>query len=185
MTDTPSHPPPLNYTPAPPAEPSPSSFDQAFQEVIGLEGGYSFDPDDYGGETNWGISKRSYPEVDIKALKLTEAKSIYRRDYWNRMRLDDVENREIAAELFEQGVNMGTSIAITNLQKSLNIVDGPVQVDGVIGPQTLSAVNDLTPEEETTLLKCLNGFQFNHYLEIVDNNPRQKKFLVGWLKRIA
>lgn len=120
-----------------------SNFDRAFAEVIGLEGGYSFDPDDYGGETKYGISKRSYPELDIKNLTLEEAASIYLRDYWGRMRLPEVENYEIAAELFEQGVNLGTSTAITNLQKSLNLVNGSVAVDGVIGPKTLAAVNDL------------------------------------------
>lgn len=182
MTETPSHPPPLDYVPAPPPN---SDFDRAFAEVIGLEGGYVHDPDDYGGETKYGISKRSYPELNIKAMTLEEAASIYLRDYWGRMRLPEVENYDIAAELFEQGVNMGTATAITNLQKSLNIVDGPVTVDGVIGPETLAAVNDLAPEQKDALLKCLNGFQFNHYLDIVENNPSQKRFLVGWLKRIA
>jgi lysozyme family protein len=183
---TPTHPPPLDYEEAPPyPEAPPSSFDQAFEQVIGLEGGYSFDIDDYGGETNWGVSKRSYPEVDIKALTKNKAKAIYNADYWNRMRLPDVQDREIAAEVFEQGVNLGTSTAITHLQKSLNLVGEPVAVDGVIGPQTLSAVNNLSPEQKESLLKCLNGFQFGYYAEIAGNSPSQKKFFVGWLKRIG
>lgn len=186
MTDQPTHPPPLEYEEAPPESFTFSDFDRAFDEIIGLEGGYVHDPDDYGGETNWGISKRSYPDVDIKNLTLRGAKAIYLRDYWNRMRLPDVIDQDIAMELFEQGVNMGTSTAIMNLQKSLNIVDGPVDVDGVIGPQTLDAVNQIdTAEEKDALLKCLNGLQFGHYIDIVENNPSQKKFLVGWLKRIA
>ena len=188
-----SHPPPSDYEPAPPAGEEPplpvpaSNFDQAFAEVIGLEGGYVHDPDDYGGETNWGISKRSYPEVDIKNLTQRGAKAIYLRDYWNRMRLPEVDDQDIAMEVFEQGVNLGTSMAITNLQKSLNIVgDYPIQVDGAIGPETLAAVADIdTPEEKDALLKCLNGFQFGHYIDLVENNPKQAKFLVGWLKRIA
>lgn len=192
MSEPPSHPPPLEYEEAPPEETpttaAPSDFEDAFESIIGIEGGYVFDPYDYGGETNWGISKRAYPEIDIKNLKMVEAAAIYRRDYWNRMRLDEVEDEDIAMELFEQGVNLGTSRAITNLQNSINIIsDAPgVVVDGVIGPETLESVNKIAKNnKKEALLKCLNGYQFNHYLDIVKNNPSQARFLVGWLKRIA
>lgn len=189
MSEPPSHPPPLEYEEAPPApeEPPQSNFERAFEQVIGLEGGYSWDPSDYGGETNWGVSKRSYPEVDIKNLTERGAKSLYLRDFWNRMRLSDVEDAQIAAEIFEQGVNLGTSGAIKNLQKAINLVGNElVSIDGVIGPQTLKAVNKIAKtNRREALLKTLDGFQFEHYLNIVEDDPDQKKFFVGWLRRIA
>ena len=54
------------------------------------EGGYANDPNDPGGETNYGISKRSYPDLDIKNLSLSNAISIYKRDYWDANSLDTV-----------------------------------------------------------------------------------------------
>jgi lysozyme family protein len=190
MTDQPTHPPPLEYEAAEELAPTdaPPNFDMAFEEIIGLEGGYVHDDYDYGGETNWGISKRAYPEVDIKNLTMRGAKAIYLRDYWNRMLLDKVDDPDIAMELFEQGVNLGTSRAITHLQNSINIIsEAPgVMVDGVIGPETLDAVNKIAKtDKKEALLKCLNGYQFSHYLGLVENDLSQKRFLVGWLKRIA
>src|SRR5574343_326744 len=64
------------------------TFDQAFDRLIGHEGGYVFDPHDPGGETKFGISKRAYPALDIAALTLADAKAIYRRDYWDGAQCD-------------------------------------------------------------------------------------------------
>ena len=65
-------------------------FDQCFEKVIGFEGGYTLDPKDPGGETNWGISKRAYPSIDIKNLTREGAKEIYKRDYWDRAQCDKI-----------------------------------------------------------------------------------------------
>jgi hypothetical protein len=58
------------------------SFDKAFEIVVGLEGGYSNDSNDPGGETKYGISKRYNPDIDIKNLTLEQAKQIYLERYW-------------------------------------------------------------------------------------------------------
>ena len=60
-----------------------SKFDAAVNTVLRFEGGYVWNKNDPGGETNFGISKRSYPNVDIKALTREKATEIYRIDYWN------------------------------------------------------------------------------------------------------
>ena len=57
-------------------------FDKAFEFTIGVEGGYVNDPSDPGGETKFGVSKKSYPNLDIKNLTITQAKEIYYKDYW-------------------------------------------------------------------------------------------------------
>ena len=67
-----------------------SWFDQCFDKLIAHEGGYVNDARDPGGETKYGISKRAYPQVDIKALTLDAAKEIYKRDYWDAMGIDQL-----------------------------------------------------------------------------------------------
>jgi hypothetical protein len=67
------------------------SFDMAFQLTVGLEGGYSNDPRDPGGETNFGISKRYHPDVDIKNLTVDGAKAIYLSEYWIPAKCDAAE----------------------------------------------------------------------------------------------
>ena len=58
------------------------NFDKAFQLTIGVEGGYSNDPRDPGGETKYGIAKRYHPQEDIKNMTLARAKEIYLTEYW-------------------------------------------------------------------------------------------------------
>src|SRR3990167_3570200 len=105
-----------------------NNFNAAFDEVIGLEGGYSNDPNDAGGETNWGIAKRWHPEVDIKNLTKTEAKDIYWLKYWNPLKLALVINSSVTTEIFEQLINMGRYQAILNVQQSLNLLGLAVSI---------------------------------------------------------
>jgi len=163
---------------------SDENFEIAFRDVIGLEGGYVNDPDDPGGETKYGISKRSYPHLDIANLTLVDAKKIYHVDFWLRMMLHELLSSTIACEIFEQGVNMGRSVAITHCQKSISLIKMPLIVDGFIGPKTIAAMNSLRPNEIEAFLKCMNGYQFKWYEDIVTNKPTQRKYFVGWLKRV-
>lgn len=93
-----------------------SDFDRAFKFLIGEEGGYVNDPADPGGETKYGISKRTYPTVDIAALTLDAAKSIYRRDYWDALGLDGRKYGP-ALVLFDCAVNQGIGAAKTLLSQ--------------------------------------------------------------------
>jgi hypothetical protein len=81
-------------------------FDAALAFTLQWEGGYSCDPDDPGGETNWGISKRTYPHLDIKGLTRDDAAAIYRRDYWDSLKLDG-EFTPLDITLFDSAVNLG------------------------------------------------------------------------------
>jgi len=165
-----------------------SDFDKAFDFVIRLEGeNYVNDPADYGGESKYGISKRYYPEYDIKNLTLDQAKEIYWRDYWHKMLLEQLGDDDFAEEMFEQGINMGRQQAVRHAQMSVNLVvtKDSVDVDGVIGPQTVGAINGIGQARRMAFLQCMKGFQFVRYLEIVKNNPTQKKFFVGWLRRVG
>jgi lysozyme family protein len=91
-------------------------FARAFEVVVGLEGGHVRDPRDPGGETKWGISKRSYPHLDIAALTLEDAQEIYRRDYWYALNLN-AQPWPKALCLFDCAVNMGRGVALELYQQ--------------------------------------------------------------------
>jgi lysozyme family protein len=103
------------------------TFDEAFDRLIGHEGGYVNNPADPGGETNWGISKRSYPNVDVKHLTRDEAKDIYRRDFWNAAGQGIAP--AVAFQVFDCAVNSGIQTAIRLLQRAVGAAD-----DGHWGP---------------------------------------------------
>ena len=113
------------------------SFEQAVALVLKHEGGYSNDSRDPGGETRFGISKRSYPDVDILRLTEDEAKAIYRRDYWDTLRPDELP-QELAICVFDCAVNMGRDKAFRLLQRACGVAQ-----DGVMGGNTIAAANRL------------------------------------------
>ena len=111
------------------------SFETAIAFVLNEEGGYTNDPKDPGGETNFGISKRSHPQVDIKNLTIEEAKSIYRYLYWDTCRCESLPPK-LALAVFDSAVNQGAGTAIKMLQAAV----GTIQ-DGIIGPATIERAN--------------------------------------------
>lgn len=160
------------------------AFERAFCETLSFEGEYVNDPDDPGGETKFGISKRSYPDVDIAALSFEQAKDIYKRDYWDVLNLHEIRREPISSEIFDTAVNMGRRTAITIAQRALNLLGEDLAEDGIIGVKTISALNRWSVKDMKALFICLNGFQFIHYHLITESNPRLKKFARGWTKRI-
>ena len=161
-----------------------SDFNSAFAEVIGYEGLYSNNSLDQGGETKYGIAKRWYPHLDIKNLTLDEAQQIYFNNYWNPMLLGQIVSSPIATEIFEQAINMGKKQAAIHAQKSVCLLSDPIIVDGWFGKQTVTSINKLSDSKVFPLLKCLNYYQMGKYIEIVENDPTQRGFFVGWLKRV-
>ena len=105
-----------------------ANFDKAIERVLINEGGYVNDPNDAGGETKYGISKRAYPGVDIKNLTTDEAKAIYKKDYWDKIKGDNINSDEIAYEIFDTAVNMG----VRTSSKIAQMVVGAYP-DGFIG----------------------------------------------------
>ncbi len=162
-------------------------FNKAFEELIGIEGGYVNDPTDRGGETKYGISKRSYPNVDIRNLSLEQAKEIYYCDYWKKSGCDAILKYEIAAEIFDTAVNMGVKTAVRFLQQGLNLMnrdqrDFPdLLEDGIFGKNTDAAYKKV---DDRILLKVLNGLQFSRYVDICKRDPSQEKYFNGWMKRV-
>ena len=84
-------------------------FDMSIETILKHEGGYVNDPDDPGGETNFGISKRQYLKIDIASLTIEQAKMLYRQDYW---KYDEIISQPVATKVFDMAVNMGLGASI-------------------------------------------------------------------------
>ena len=155
-------------------------FKKAFKYVIYHEGGYVNDPSDLGGETKYGISKRSYPNLNIKHLTLEQARKIYFCDYWLKGKFEQISDDTLATQLFDLSVNLGIKAETIVLQRALRSVGINVQEDGVLGPVTLSATNKADPN---ALLAAIKSEAAGYYRLIAAKNPQQQKFLSGWLSR--
>lgn len=115
-------------------------FNIVFNRIIGTEGGYVNSPNDPGGETKFGISKRSYPSVDIRNLTVEGAKAIYFSDFWQKMCLSDMP-LGLDEFLFDFAVNSGVQRVSRLLQKAAGVLpDGAVGVKTVAAVQSASAI---------------------------------------------
>ena len=185
-------------------------FLEAYKITMGNEGGYSKDPDDVGGETFKGISRRYNPQWEgweiIDAMKShpnfpsilktmsnldDSVHDFYKKLYWDSNSLDDCPSQVIANEMFDTAVNMGRNRAAKFLQESLNYLNrnerifDDLEVDGDIGPASLRALNFILDHgEEELLLKVLNVLQGSFYLEYMKKKPSQEKFMRGWFERV-
>ena len=148
------------------------TFDEAFTRLVGHEGGYVDDPHDAGGETKFGVSKRTYPNVDIKALTLEQAKGLYKRDYWDRAQCDQLPPA-IAFQVFDTAVNSGIEQAIRFLQRAVGMAD-----DGLVGPLTIGAVKRMDTE---AVIARFNGQR----LMFMTKLSSWDFFGRGWARRIA
>ena len=142
--------------------------------------GHVNDPKDSGGETKYGIFKRSYPNLDIRNLTLDGAKCIYYRNFWEPQKYKNFDSDEVAEKVFDLAVNMGTRKANELLQRALRAVENPVKEDGIIGSITLTAVNN---SNEAALLATIRSEVAGYYRSIVMKNASQQKFINGWLNR--
>lgn len=170
-----------------------NAFDTAFKLIIATEGKYVNHPDDKGGETKYGITLQTARQNgyhgNMKDMTLDQAKAIYKSQYWDMMRLDDIAklSESIAIELFECGVNMGVLTSSVFLQRALNVIPSiKLEVDGIIGTQTLKTLETVCKLWMSSILKMINSQQCVRYMEIVERNPSQAIFLKGWInKRVS
>lgn len=146
------------------------NFDTAFERLIGHEGKYSLDPRDNGGETQWGISKRSYPAVDIKNLTLQGAKAIYYRDFW--LPLADA-HPAIKFQVFDFAVNGGMSSALRKLQSAIGVAD-----DGHWGPVSSQALSSMDLND---VLLRFNAARLHFYTSL----SQWPVYGKGWVNRVA
>jgi lysozyme family protein len=160
------------------------NYEAAFEKVIGHEGGFTRDKKDRGNwttgiigqgknnGTKFGVSCMAYPNEDIENMKLERAHEIYKRDYWDKMRCDDLPGG-VDYACFDQAINSGVSRSIKWLQKAVDVT-----VDGKIGPATVGAAQ-AAPEIRTIDRMCDKRLAFMKELKTW---PRYGK---GWSNRVA
>ena len=147
----------------------------AVAEVIDVEGGYVFNVSDPGGETKFGISKRQYPQLDIKALTYEMAVDIYWRDYWLARRCAELPDA-FAVFLFDSVVNHKTIDAARMLQRGLGVA-----ADGDIGPITVQAAHN---NYTTATLARIFSYRADFYTFLAGRDSTLRQFRRGWFKRL-
>jgi lysozyme family protein len=154
-----------------------AQFEQAIPFVLRWEGGETVDS---GGYTKFGISQNAYPNLNIAALTIEDAKAIYRRDYWNKILGDQIRHQENALALFDYAVNAGPGRAVQDAQRVLNARGASLAVDGGMGPKTLAAINQRGPAFAGDLTRARMGF----YNRLVQMDPAKYGiYLKGWMRR--
>jgi lysozyme family protein len=178
------------------------SPENMINEVVLLEGNYTNDPADSGGETIWGITYRVARAFGYegKMIDMTreQACQIYMKRYWLQPRFDTVHpvSELIAEELFEAGVNLGVVPAARFLQRALNALNNgaalypDMEVDGNIGGITVYCLKQFLKvrgvKGERVLHKMQNAQQSMHYLTLAEQRPKDEKYEFGWqLNRVT
>jgi lysozyme family protein len=177
------------------------TIDDIIEGVLKAEGRYVNNPDDRGGETNWGITKavaraNGY-NGSMRDLPRATAKQIYLNRYVIQPGYDKIAvlSPSIAAELVDTGVNMGPAVASRFLQRALNALNrqgsdyADIAVDGAAGPGTRTALTKYLAKRgadgERRLLALLNALQGARYVELCEGRQANETFMFGWLARIA
>lgn len=147
------------------------TFDIAFDRLMVHEGGYVNHPTDPGGETNWGISKRAYPHLNIRTLTREDAKKIYHRDYW--VPCGQHLHPAVTFQVFDGAVNHGVQRSIMMLQKAIGVVD-----DGWFGAASIEAYKNMNPQDAANLYLA-------ERLEFFTKLKTFPTFGRGWTRRIV
>ena len=146
-------------------------FQVAMEVIFKFEGGYVCNPNDPGGETNLGISKRSYPNCNIKNLTKEYAALIYRMDYWDACHCDKLPEC-IRLMVFDCAVNQGAVTAKKFLQRCIGVND-----DGIIGPITIKGLQGIS---ELQLVNRFSVLRLRRYTDLTN----WKHFGKGWTARL-
>jgi len=171
-----------------------ADFKQAFQLVLAHEGRYSVDPNDPGGETYKGIARKmngqwvgwatvdnlkkqpGFPKnLDNDIGLKSSVEEFYRVSFWNPIKGDDLTNQLVANSIFDFGVNTGISTSISLAQGVVK-----ANVDGKLGPITLSLINGFNPE---FFIAAFTVEKIARYINIVKKRDESKKYFYGWVCR--
>jgi lysozyme family protein len=165
-----------------------SNWDKSFDMVIAHEGGFTNDerdpgnklPDGRKGSTMLGCTQANWEKYighevtqdDMKALKKEDVKPLYKRDYWDAVRGDDLP-AGVDYAVFDFAINAGPAAARKMIQKALGVT-----ADGSIGPATMKAIQEA---EGKDLLDNFSNSKEAFYKSL----PTFQTYGKGWLKRVA
>lgn len=186
-----------------------AQFSIAYRKTSFHEGSWANHPSDRGGETFRGIARKRWQNwegwVIIDRLKKESdfpnnletdpdlgnlVVKFYHDNFWTQINGDAIQQQEIADELYDTGVNMGTTFSVKILQNSLNILNKNQQLykdiaeDGKLEQGTLGAISALLGTRKLELLlKVMNLAQGCKYLQLLQD-PTQETFALGWMNRV-
>lgn len=174
-----------------------ATFQSAVQNTLLWEGGYSNDPNDSGGETYEGISRRNWPawagwasidsaksqpnfphSLNSNSVLQGNVVDFYRQNYW---KYDDILSQAVANKIFDLAVNVGQVHAHKIAQHTVNTLSPGthLQEDGILGPASIAAINVL----DGAMLVALRQSAVQYHQSIVASNPQDAEYLAGWIRR--
>jgi lysozyme family protein len=166
-----------------------ASFDLVLPIILKFEGGYVDDPTDPGGETNKGITMRTFQQCsqsllginptsdNLKALTDSQAAIIYKANYWNPIQGDSYPLQELANIVCDFYANAHTH-ATSLLQSVLNSLGAKLTVDGSIGPASVEALTSLPNDQ---VYRAYKQGRIDYYTQLGHKYPQ---FVKGWLNRV-
>jgi lysozyme family protein len=174
-----------------------NAFEKAFTHTLGVEGTYSNNPNDTGGETMWGITKALATHYGyskpMREIPIETAKQIYKAEFWDKLRLEEIAKMspELAVEMFDTAVNMGGAVAVMFLQACLNSFNrqgklySDIKEDGAIGKTTIDTLHKFYAARgvkgKSVLLKAMNSLQCVRYIELSQKRQANEEFVFGWI----
>lgn len=177
------------------------TVDDLIDHVLKMEGGFVNDPDDPGGATKYGITIHTMRRLgvdvdgngivdirDVKAMPMETARAIYKREYFEGPRIDDLPE-VLQPTVFDMYVNAGAN-AVKILQRLCTKMGFPLKADGVIGPKTIGEVHNAHRHSGDVLADMYSIERRNYYFRIADRRPQSRKYARtragdkgGWIKR--
>ncbi len=169
---------------------------QLIDDLLRREGGYVNDPSDPGGPTNFGITIHTLSAVrghkatasEVKALTRDEAEQIYRTQYYIKPKINLLPE-DLQPSVFDMYVNAGTR-SVKILQETLNKFGEDLTVDGSIGPQTITAADEIDSIAGHYLVDAYGIERREYYYRLADRRPATRKYAKtqkggkgGWINR--
>lgn len=163
------------------------SVKEIAEEIVSREGGFVNDPDDPGGATKFGVTLQTLRRLgidvthdsridvsDVRSLTRADAVAIYVEHYFHRPGLGNLPEA-IQASVFDMYVNAGLN-AVKVLQRLCTSMGFPCDPDGMVGPQTIRAVQSAFDAAPQHLNDAYGIARRNYYYAIADARPQSRKY---------
>ena len=160
-----------------------------FKKILAFEGGYVNDPSDSGGATSHGVTIATWRNMgydkdmdgdidaeDVKLITDADAEMVFKKGYWDKWQGDKLINQSVAEMLVDWLWGSG-SWGIKIPQQVIGVKN-----DGIVGNMTIGVINSYSNQEH--LFELIKQARIDFLYKVVNNNPKNKKFLKGWLKRV-
>lgn len=160
---------------------STDNFNLAIDFVLSNEGGYVNDPADPGGETNFGISKAFWPNIDVKNLTRKKAKVFYRKTFWNNSIAQSIIDPALSAKIFDFEVWFGHGGGMVIVDASLKRSGDTTEHNRLPG-EIAAIVNNI--QDTGKFLGILKDTALGYLQMRINKNHGLEKFYEGWKNRV-